>query len=162
MQMEKNYCEECGAELSNGLDCWNTFGAVIAWEAHDPELVAEHFLTVASYNLQHPSQFADGVIAQLQTGFVGYLDATLTLDQIRSQTRKTFNGKRRVLRPIEERRPVLRRWPMTIADVYLADQPKGAAERVRAWAASIRQELAKVPSLEQANAAKSTRRKVKR
>jgi hypothetical protein len=36
---------------------------------------------------------------------------------------------------------VLRRWPMTIADVYLSGQPQGAAERVKAWAAGIRQEL---------------------
>jgi hypothetical protein len=30
---------------------------------------------------------------------------------------------------------------MTIADVYLPDQPQDAAERVQAWAATLRQEL---------------------
>jgi len=36
---------------------------------------------------------------------------------------------------------VLRDWGMTIADVYLPDQPQGAVERVRAWAATIRSQL---------------------
>jgi hypothetical protein len=46
-----------------------------------------------------------------------------------------------VLKPEAERRPVLRQWSLTIADVYLPDQPQGAAERVKAWAASIRREF---------------------
>jgi hypothetical protein len=46
-----------------------------------------------------------------------------------------------VLKPEAERQPVLRQWTMTIADVYLPDQPQGAAERVRAWAAVIRRAI---------------------
>jgi hypothetical protein len=46
-----------------------------------------------------------------------------------------------VLKPESERRPALRRWSMTIADVYIPDQPQGAAARVRAWAAAIRREI---------------------
>jgi hypothetical protein len=135
------YCEECGATLSNSMSCWDMLGEIIAWEAQDPELLAEHFLTVASYNLQHPAQFAEGLVPQLQTSFISYLDGTLTLEQIRLQTRRAYNGAKRVLKPEAERRPVQRHWPMTIADVYLDAQPEGAAERVRAWANSIRQEL---------------------
>lgn len=130
-------------------------GGIIAWEAHDPELVVVHFLTVASYNLQHPAQFVENVIPQLEASFVGYLSGTITLDQIRSQTRKAFNGPQRVLKPLDQRRPVARQWPITIADVYLVDQPEGAAERVRAWAESIRQELTKTSAGTQKTAIKA-------
>ncbi|NTU83156.1 MAG: hypothetical protein HGA45_27925 [Chloroflexales bacterium] len=46
-----------------------------------------------------------------------------------------------MLKPEGERKPVLGQWRMTIADVYLPDQPGGAAGRVRQWAAAIRSEL---------------------
>jgi len=50
-------------------------------------------------------------------------------------------GNRRVLKPERERRPVLRRWRLTVADVYQAGDPAGAAQRVRDWAESILEEL---------------------
>ncbi len=46
-----------------------------------------------------------------------------------------------MLKPEAERKPVLRRWSVTIADVYLPDQLQGAAARVQAWAAAIRREI---------------------
>jgi hypothetical protein len=42
---------------------------------------------------------------------------------------------------IAERRPVLRAWTRTIADVCIPDRPHGAAARVREWAAAVRREL---------------------
>lgn len=134
-------CPECGAPAVNGLTCWEQLGALIAWEYDDPELLAEHFLTVAAYNLQHPAQFTDDAIAGLRVAMIERLDNDLPVAQIRRRNAAEYEGKRRVLRPESERRPVQRRWPMTIADVYTPDQPAGAAARVRAWAAAIRSEL---------------------
>ena len=137
-----NTCPECGAPLVDGLDCWGQMGAVCAWEWQDPELAAVHFLTVASYNLQHPAQFTDEALGGLAAAYKAHLDGGLPVAEIRRRVGALAAGSARVLRPPAERRPVLRRWPMTVADVYLPDQPEGAAERVRAWAASIRRELA--------------------
>jgi hypothetical protein len=114
---------------------------LLSWEAQDPELAAEHFLTVASYNLQHPAQFADDVLASLRGSLIDYLDRGISVQEIRRRTSSVYDGKKRVLKPEAERRPVLRRWPITIAHVYLPDRPQGAASRVRAWATSIRDEL---------------------
>jgi hypothetical protein len=61
--------------------------------------------------------------------------------EIRRRVGKAAAGATRVLRPEAERQLVLRQWTMTIADVYLPDQPEGAAERVRAWATAIRREV---------------------
>jgi hypothetical protein len=134
-------CGECGARRVEGLSCWEQFGWVVAWEAQDPELLAEHFLTVACYNIQHPAQFTDEVITGLQAALKERLDEGVPVEVIRRRNSKLYEGKKRVLKREAERRPVLRRWPMTIADVYIPEQPEGAAERVRRWAAAIRSEL---------------------
>ena len=134
-------CPECGARRAGGLTCWEQLGALLAWEAHDPELAAEHFLTVASYNLQHPAQFTEPALTGLRAGLVDHLDRGVPVADLRRRAGRAFGGAQRVLRPAAERRPALRRWRLTIADVYLPEQPAGAAERVRQWAHAIRAEI---------------------
>lgn len=134
-------CPECGAPKVNGLNCREQLAAIGAWEFEDPELLAEHFLTVASYNLQHPAQFTDEALAGLRSVFIEYLDNGLPVAEIRKRFSKEYNGDKRVLKDESERRAVLRQWTMTIANVNIPDQPKWAAGRVRAWAATIRSEI---------------------
>ncbi len=134
-------CAECGGPRQAGWTCWEQLGLLLAWEFDDPELRSEHFLTVACYNLQHPAQFTEPALAGLRAHFVEYLDNGLSVAEIRRRTAAATAGATRVLRDAAERRPVLKRWSMTIADVYLPDQAAGSAGRVRAWAASIRREM---------------------
>jgi Family of unknown function (DUF5946) len=141
MLKEKERCAECGAPQVMGLSCWEQLGMIIGWEYGDPELLAEHFLTVASYNLQHPAQFTNEAWEGLRTSFIEHLDNSTAVTELRRRAARTYGGQKRVLKPESEREPVLRSWSMTIADVYIPDKPKGAAARVRAWAASIRKEL---------------------
>lgn len=122
------------------MTCGKQLGAVLAWEWQDPELHALHFLTVASYNLQHPAQFTEEAWAGLRTLYMDYLDQGLSADTLRRRAALAARGQR-ILRKQEERFPVLRRWEMTIADVYLQGQAEGAAERVRNWAVVIRRGL---------------------
>ena len=56
IDLEVAICLECGTRRVDGLTCWEQLGAILAWEWQDPELQAVHFLTVASYTLQHPAQ----------------------------------------------------------------------------------------------------------
>ncbi|MFN8487482.1 MAG: DUF5946 family protein [Caldilineaceae bacterium] len=134
-------CPECGAPLVDGMTCWEQLGGILAWEVHDPELQAEHFLTVAIYNLQHPDQFTDEALAGLRIALIDYLDYGVTAEKLRQRASRAYEGKWRVRKAEAERRPVLRRWRRTVADVYLPDQPQGAAGRVRAWAMAVRSEL---------------------
>ena len=134
-------CPECGAPAVDGMTCWEQLGAIGAWEFQDPELMAEHFVTVASYNLQHPAQLTDEALAGLRAAFVGRLDDGLPVAEIRRRAGQAYAGAKRVRKQESERRPVLRRWGMTIADVYIPGRPEGAAARVRAWANAIRREL---------------------
>lgn len=135
------HCPECGAPAADGLSCWEMLGMLLAWEHQDPELLAEHFLTVASYNLQHPAQFSEAALAGLRSAYIEHLDNAVAVAEIRRRVGQVAAGAARVLKPAPERHPVLRQWSMTIADVYLPDRPNRAAERVRAWAACIRREL---------------------
>ena len=130
-------CPECGAPQTDRMNCWEQLGGILAWEAHDAELANVHFLAVASYNLQHPAQFTDEALAGLRAALRAYLDEGVPAAELRRRAARAYQGNRRVLRPGGERQLALRRWPTTIADVYLPDQPDGAAERVRQWARSI-------------------------
>lgn len=130
-------CVECGAPPVAGLNCWEQLGGLIAWEYNDPALHAQHFLVVASYNLQHPAQFTEVAIEQLWIAFNDYLDHGVSAAKLRQRAAKTYAGATRVLRPEAERQPQLRRWAMTIADVYLPEQPAGAVERLLGWARVI-------------------------
>jgi hypothetical protein len=136
----KQRCSECGAATFAGARCWEQFATVLAWEWSDPELQAQHFLTVAAYNLQHPSRFTEEALAGLRSAFMDHLDHGVPVAAIRRRA-SPFDGNRRVVRSEAERRPVLREWPLTIADVYEQGRAEGAAERVREWAALVRAQL---------------------
>jgi hypothetical protein len=134
-------CPECGAPNPPGASCFEMFGVLLAREAEDPELLAEHFFTVACYNLQHPAQFTDDAIAELRQAVIDRLDHGTPVAVLRKRASAAYEGSRRVLRRPGERRVVARRWPMTIADVCTMEDLSGAAGRVKQWAASIRSQL---------------------
>ena len=138
---DASHCPECGSPPVDGLDCWGQLGGIIAWESGNPELFAVHFLTVAAYNLQHPAMYHDEAIAGLRETFIEVVDHGLSVEAIRQRVSAVYDGSRQVRRPESERRPVLRRWPMTLADVTLPGDPEGAADRVKALAKAIRSEL---------------------
>lgn len=130
-------CLECGAPVIDDCDCRLMLATVTGWEWSDPALGAKHFLIVASYNLQHSAQFTDDAIGSLQSAFIEHMDNGLSVEQIRRRHAKFFGGRSPVLKPKADRRPTLRRWPMTIADVY-AKGRLGAADRVVVWAQAVR------------------------
>lgn len=134
-------CPECGALSHDGLTCRERFHALLAMEGQDPALAAEHFFTVACYNLQHPSQFTPEAIEGLKSSLAGLLDKTLTIKEIRQRTSAEYNGPKKVLQSTWGRTVTLRLWKMTTADVYRHFTPGGTAERVKAWAESVRREL---------------------
>lgn len=123
------------------MDCWGQLSAVLAWEWQDPELFALHFVTVASYNLQHPAQFTTEALAGLKLAYLDHLDRGTPVSEIRTRAAAAASGSQRVRRPPEDQEPVLRLFDRTIADVYQPEHPQGAADRVRAWATAIHRKL---------------------
>ena len=90
-------CPECGAPEVEGFTCWEQLGAILAWEWQDPELAAIHFLTVVSYNLQHPAQFTEPALAGLREQFIAHLDQGVPVSEIRRRVGKAAAGAARVL-----------------------------------------------------------------
>ncbi|HSH02542.1 MAG TPA: DUF5946 family protein [Anaerolineae bacterium] len=134
-------CLECGASQVDGMGCWEQLGGILAWEWDDPELMRQHFLTVASYNLQHPAQFTEEAIDKLRQLFIEHLDEGVPVYLLRRRVGRDSAGSKRVRRKVADRVMVKRDWQMTVADVYLAGRREGAAVRVREWAESIRREF---------------------
>jgi hypothetical protein len=114
---------------------------ILAWEYGDADLRTEHFATVAAYNLQHPAQFTAEALAGLRVVFIEHVDHGLPVAEIRRRVARAAGGRRRVRLPEQEWQSVPRSWEVTIADVYYGGEPAGAADRVRAWAASVRRHL---------------------
>ena len=134
-------CSECGAPVVDGLDCQGQLDVVLSWEWTDPQLSAEHFSTVAIFNLQHPSRFQQDAIAGLAAAVVAHVDDGLPVSAIRRQVGRATAGATRVLKPEAERVIVSRRWALTVGHVYNRNNPLAAADRVREWARSTRNEL---------------------
>lgn len=139
--MSSAACLECGAPSVDGLDCQGQLDAVLSWEWTDPTLSAEHFSTVAIFNLQHPSRFQEDAIDGLAAAVVAHLDHGLPVSAIRQQVGRAAAGATRVVKPEAERVVVPRRWALTVEHVYARNNPLDAASRVREWARSTRQEL---------------------
>jgi hypothetical protein len=79
----------------SGLTCWDMLGLLLAWEYDDPDLRAEHFLTVASYNLQHPAQFTEAALAGLRAAFIEHLNHGPAMAEIRRRVGKAAAGATR-------------------------------------------------------------------
>ena len=132
-------CPECGSPSADNLTCWDMLGIICSWEWSDSELQKEHFLTVASYNLQHPAQFEEKALSQLRTALAEYLDHGVSPSELRRRASTAFEGSRKVLKKETDRITHLTQWPMTISAVYAEGNARGAAERVRDWGKSIRE-----------------------
>ena len=137
---EQVECAECGA-LQSPLTCRARLELLLAWEVDDEALRELHFLTVASFNLQHPAVFTDQARAGLEEAFRGYLDGQVTVAEIRRRA-AGVNGAVRIRRRPDEVRPQRRRWPVTIDAVAVPGQAADAAARVRSWSEAIRDTLA--------------------
>jgi hypothetical protein len=139
-RMTATACDECGAPVVDGLDCQGQLDVVLSWEWSDPELSAEHFSTVAIFNLQHPSRFREDAIEGLVAAVIAHLDG-LRVSAIRRQVGRAAAGTTRVLKPEAERVIVPRQWTLTVDHVYAHNKSLDAATRVREWARSTRVEL---------------------
>ena len=135
-------CPECGASLDEGRDCRDYFHDLLGLEAEVPGGAGAlpHFFAVASYNLQHPSQFAPDVLPGLRAAMADALTGRATVPELRQRAGQAAEGATRVLRRDGEPSHALgawpTQWPMTVRDVC-AVPVDVYAEHARAWAASV-------------------------
>ena len=130
-------CPECGAIYPAGWTCDETLGWVLGWEQTDLALARLHFVTVACFNLQHPSRFLPEALDGLLDALRRFFDEGASTEEIRRAHADRYAGAARVLRSTPSP-PVLRSWPITVADIWADGDARGAAGRVRAWATTLR------------------------
>ncbi|WP_059173562.1 DUF5946 family protein [Bacillus sp. FJAT-27445] len=133
-------CPECGAPEANGLDCRGQLEEILAWEQADPELLSKHFWTVACFNIQHPSEFSEAAWSNFRGIFCEAFDSSLPIHEIGKMVSVLAAGPSKMKRK-EAASPVYREWAMTVSEVYLGGEPKGAADRVFAWSKVVRKQL---------------------
>ncbi|CEG28457.1 DUF5946 family protein [Bacillus sp. B-jedd] len=133
-------CPECGAPEANGLDCRGQLNEIISWEAENPDLLSRHFWTVACYNIQHPSLFTDAAWRRFCEVYCEAYDRGWPISKIRQQVSNLAEGAVNVMKEVPAD-PVYREWAMTISEVYLVGERKGAADRVAAWAKVVRKQI---------------------
>jgi hypothetical protein len=141
LKRSERYCSECGARLVDSMTCNELLATVLGWESIDRELSKEHFFTVAAFCLQHPARFTADAHQILRSSFIEVFDNSISFEDLGKRMGTRFNGKRKVLKNHEEQNPTLKKWDLTIADVYHYGQSKNAGERVRQWSQYVRDQL---------------------
>jgi hypothetical protein len=135
-------CAECGATLEPARACRDYFNDLLAleWQVPGGPGTKAHFLAVASYNLQHPSDFTPAMLSGLRTTLSDVLAGRASIEEALDRARKTTDGSTRVRRrPGDVGRPQEdwpTRWPMTVRDVCSVPV-SSYLEQVQAWATSV-------------------------
>jgi hypothetical protein len=137
-----NRCPECGAPDKDGKSCREQYEAMLAYEYENPESYgAAHHLTVACYNLQHPSGFTAPALAWLRSSLTAAMDAGQSSQEWLVRARAQFQGKNKVKVVRSPSEPVIgAAWSMTAADVSLGG-PSEYLAGIHAWARSILADL---------------------
>jgi hypothetical protein len=130
-------CDECGGHPRDGSTCRQQWDALLALEFSDHRAAAVHFLTVACYQLQHPTSFAltDGGRWSLQKAVRDVVVHGRPVASVRDAMQQAYDGSRRVRGMAATPTPTVR-WSTTVADVGPPD-PERHVGRVQAWAESV-------------------------
>ncbi|UVI29041.1 DUF5946 family protein [Paenibacillus spongiae] len=140
--MESGRCIECGAKAIDGLSCYEQFGFPLVWEHRDPELYALHFWLVSCYMIQHPSNFTEEGYEKLVHLFKEAYDHGWEPAYILKKNREMTANISKISNPIpnKDRRRQLRKWSMTIEDIYLGGEDQ-AINNIIKWKNLLRSEL---------------------
>jgi hypothetical protein len=142
-------CSECGATVPEGGVCRDNFHELLLLESRVPGVAGglPHFYAVGAYVLQHPESmnFTAESLQGLRIVIDDLLEERATLEATRRRIRQHTNGPKRVTRRAGDPAPrwTVVSWPTTVADI-LAGGVEGYADRVTAWARSVRDALAAV------------------
>jgi len=135
-------CEQCGSPLVGSERCRGFFDKLLALEFEDRDAFAEHHLTVACYQLQHPKGFSGEAVEAWCEVVRASLEYGTPPTAIRRAMSARFEGATQVRR--EGSHVAVwwpRRWPMTVRDVVQPEEQIASAathvQLVRTWAKSV-------------------------
>nr|WP_145159338.1 DUF5946 family protein [Paenibacillus terrae] len=111
-----NTCVLCNADLPQGITCESIFNEFLALEFNDPSYGRVHFLTVASYMVQHQG-YSDEMYAWIQSALQKHLEEGYATELIRQDMAKGPGSTKGIRRPLDAQPLPKIYWTMTIADV---------------------------------------------
>lgn len=111
-----NTCEKCSAHLPMGNTCQSIFNEFMALEFTDPSYGQVHFLTVASYMVQHEG-YSDEMYVWVQTALRKHLEEGYATELIRQDMARGPGSTKGIRRPVNASPLPKVAWTMTIADV---------------------------------------------
>jgi len=135
-------CPECGNLVPPNTTCRDRFYEMLTIEAEVPggPTGLAHFFAVASYNLQHPSQFVSEAVTGLFQSLRDAVEGRASVAELRRRASRAFEGSARVLRRPEDPPSVPagwpNEWPMTVADMC-GVAPTRYNAQAEAWARSV-------------------------
>ncbi|RAV21589.1 DUF5946 family protein [Paenibacillus contaminans] len=109
-------CAKCGAELSQENTCESIFNEFMALEFTDPSYGQVHFLTVASYMVQHEG-YSDDMYVWVQSALRRHLEEGYPTELIRQDMAIGPGSTKGIRRPLNAIPQPKVAWTMTIADV---------------------------------------------
>jgi hypothetical protein len=138
------FCSECGAAVSDGGTCRDSFNALLLleWQIPGGPRGFAHFYAVATFSLQHPHSMNLTIEALegLRAAVADALAGRATIDDLRQRARQGARKAGRVTRRAGDAGVNwhVKAWPMNIADVLTVDAEANAyGERVSNWARTV-------------------------
>lgn len=140
--MKNGRCIECGARETDGFSCYEMFQFPLIWEHNDPELYDLHFWLVASYMIQHPSNYTKNAYKLMVELFIDAYDNQWSTDYILRKNRQLVSKIDKITNPLPniERKRQYRNWPMTIEGIYLGGE-ENAINNIKEWRKHVRIDL---------------------
>ncbi|MFC5465978.1 DUF5946 family protein [Lederbergia graminis] len=140
--MESGKCVECGASEKDGYTCYEMFQFPLVWEHNDPRLYDLHFWLVSCYMIQHPSNYTKNGYEAMISLFKDAYDNHWSIDYILKKNKALVSNIAKITNPLpsKQRNRVLRRWTMTIEDIYSGGE-SNAIHNIHLWKETIRKEI---------------------
>lgn len=140
--MKNGQCIECGASEKDGLSCFEMFQFPLVWEHNDPKLYELHFWLVACYMIQHPSNYTKIGYNILIKLFIEAYDNNWETQYILKKNRELVSNVGKITNqlPSHKRKRKLKRWSMTIENIYCGGE-SNAIHNIHIWKETIRKDL---------------------
>ncbi|MFU1792971.1 DUF5946 family protein [Paenibacillus azoreducens] len=142
--MENGKCIECGAKEAEGLSCYEMFQFPLVWEHNDPRLYALHFWLVSCYMIQHPLNYTEEGYRLLVKLFSEAYDHNWDTSYILKKNRELASKVGKIVNPLPsgKRKRILRKWSMTIEDLYIGGE-ENAINGIKKWRETLRADIDK-------------------
>ncbi|OZB92322.1 DUF5946 family protein [Paenibacillus sp. XY044] len=137
-----NTCDKCNAELPLGNTCESILNEFLALEFSDPGYGKVHFLTVASYMVQHQG-YSDEMYAWVQSALRKHLEEGYPTELIRQDMARGPGSTKGIRRPLDAQPLPKISWTMTIADVAAQmHDAESYCKLIKQWGRTTLKEMA--------------------